>query len=84
MQGAFHLIRPIILTSFVFAGLLHADQKVSAIIYDAVVPQLTFAANEIMATARARDDVRIAQNWMPGNMPQDKPRAGRDDQPFAK
>ncbi len=53
MQAAFHLIRPIVLTSFVFAGLLHADQKVSAIIYDATVPQLTFAANEITAAASA-------------------------------
>ena len=84
MQGTFHLIRPIVLTSFAFAGLLHADQKVSAIIYDASVPQLTFAANKITATARAQVDVRIAQYWLPGSMPQDTSRAGRDDQPFAK
>lgn len=35
-------------------------------------------------TARAQDDVRIAQNWQVGSMPQDLPRAGRDDRPFAK
>ena len=35
-------------------------------------------------TARAQDDVRIAQNWLPGSMPQDTPRAGRNDKPFVK
>jgi hypothetical protein len=35
-------------------------------------------------TARAQDDVRIAQTWQVGSMPQDVPRAGRNDQPFAK
>ena len=35
-------------------------------------------------TARAQDDVRIAQNWQAGSMPQDTPRAGRDDQPFVR
>ncbi len=35
-------------------------------------------------TARTQDDVRIAQNWQTGSMPQDTPRAGRNDKPFAK
>jgi hypothetical protein len=35
-------------------------------------------------TARTQDDVRIAQNWQVGSMPQDTPRAGRNDRPFVK
>ncbi|MBL8239003.1 MAG: hypothetical protein JNM66_16390 [Bryobacterales bacterium] len=35
-------------------------------------------------TARTQDDVRMAQNWQVGSMPQDAPRAGRNDRPFEK
>ena len=35
-------------------------------------------------TARAQDDVRMAQKWQPGTVPQDSPRGVRNDQPFAK
>jgi hypothetical protein len=35
-------------------------------------------------TARAQDDVRIAQDWRPGTAPSDTPRAGGADRPFQR